>query len=178
MKGFSSGVLQLGKQGALDVSPDGRLVACGWQDNTVRVWDLSTGAETVTLEDMSRRHPVICVAISPDGELVAASFATWTSTPAGEMEIGAWSLKSGRRVFERRFSTTRVSLAWAQVPGYLFTGGPDEMLRLWHLDQQDPVTVFAARPGLILSQGPTTVAVEESGEVFILELTGARPRSG
>ncbi len=177
LKGFSSGVLQLGKQGALDVSPDGRLVACGWQDNTVRVWDLSTGAEIVILEEMSRRRPVICVAISPDGELVAASFATWTSTPAGEMEIGAWSLKSGRRVFERRFLTTRVNLAWAHVPGYLFTGGPDEMLRLWHLDQHDPVTVFAARPGMILSQGPTVVAVEESGEVFILELTGARPRS-
>jgi WD40 repeat protein len=178
LKGFSSGVLRLGKQGALDISPDGRLVACGWQDHTVRVWALSTGAEAVILEDMSRRHPVVSVAISPDGEFVAASFATWSSTPVGDMEIGAWSLASGRRVFERRFSTTRVNFAWTQVPKHLMTGGPDEMLRLWDLDQREPVTVFAARPAILLAQGLTTVAVEEGGEVFILELTGARPRSG
>jgi WD40 repeat protein len=177
LTGFTSGVLRLGKQGALDVSPDGRLVACGWNDHTVRVWDLSTGAETVTLEEISRRHPVVSVSISPDGEFVAASFATLSSTRAGDMELGAWSLKSGRRVFERRFSTTRVNFAWSQVPKHLMTGGSDEMLRLWNLDQQEPVTVFAVRPEILLAQSLTAVAVEEAGEVFILELTGARPRS-
>jgi hypothetical protein len=94
------------------------------------------------------------------------------------MEVGAWSLASGRRVFERRFSTTRVNFAWTPVPNHLMTGGPTEMLRLWDLAQAEPVTVFAARPAVLLARGLTTVAVEEAGEVFILELTGARPRSG
>lgn len=176
LSGFGSGVLRLGKQGPLDVSPDGRLLACGWDDRSVRIWELSTGAETVTLEGLPSRHPVVSVAVSPDGAFVAASFETWSSTPAGEVEIVAWELASGRRVLERRFATSRVDFAWTQVPMGLVTGGPYEMLRLWDFDRSDPVTVFAARPAVLMARGLTVVSVEEAGEVAILEVTGLRSK--
>ena len=176
LRGFSSGILRPGHQGALDVAPDGRRAACGWQDRTVRIWDVETGDEAATLEGQSRRDPVVSVSISPDGELVAASFGNWAASSVGETEIGVWSLASGRRIVERRFATTRVVLAWTNGPRYLVTGGPDEMLRVWDPDRSEPVTAFAVRPSVLMAKGTTIAAVEDGGEVFILDLVGSRPK--
>jgi hypothetical protein len=51
-------------------SRDGqRLASAGWND--VKVWDLATGRETLTLKGHS--GPVECVAFSPDGQRLASA---------------------------------------------------------------------------------------------------------
>jgi WD40 repeat protein len=59
-----------GPVGAVAFSPDGRLVASGSDDSTVRLWDPATGAVRRTLEGHSQR--VEAVVFSPDGRLVAS----------------------------------------------------------------------------------------------------------
>ena len=55
---------------AVAFSPDGRLVASGSSDRTVKLWDPATGAVRRTLEGHS--DSIMAVAFSPDGRLVAS----------------------------------------------------------------------------------------------------------
>ena len=63
-------------------SPDGKTLASGSDDKTVKLWDVATGKNTATLK--GHNHWVWSVAFSPDGKTVASG--------SGDKTIKLWDV--------------------------------------------------------------------------------------
>lgn len=87
---------------SLSISPDGRLIASGGEDKTIRIWELLTGIEVNTLKD----HPgrVYSVNFSPDGKNIVSGSAGISKTDpnykkdSNDYAIRIWSVSTGKLV--------------------------------------------------------------------------------
>src|SRR5260370_36033696 len=82
------------------LSPDGWLLISGCLDRSVRLWDILTGKEVLSLP--GQRHAVAAVAFSPCGRLVAtAGGALRHPYPVEDSpKIRIWDVRTGRQVAE------------------------------------------------------------------------------
>lgn len=70
---------------SLALSPDGTMVAAGYQDGTVRLWDMDTGERLIVLEGHTGR--VMSLDFSPDGTLLASGGSDGT--------VRLWGIPAG-----------------------------------------------------------------------------------
>ena len=104
-------------------TPDGRRVVTGGEDWIVRIWDSESGKVLHELKDHS--GPVLCVAVSADGRLVASA---GTDGRVFVRELGTMKLVlkfEGHDVCE--------GLAFTPDGHRLLTCGQDRMVRTWDL---------------------------------------------
>ena len=126
------------------VLPDGyRAVSCS-QDKTLSVWNLNLGTRLQainTAEEVGNTYPT-CLDVSPDGELVAAGFASgfvrlWNLTTGSP--IGGDGVGHSKLVYSVNFSPDGKWVA---------STGVDGSVRIWN--------VATGEPALVLGGGNTT----------------------
>ena len=116
---------QLGHSGSVYSvvwSPDGKHIASGSYDNSVKIWDAASGKELRTLKGHSEW--VFAVAWSPDGKHIASGSV--------DNSVKIWDATSGKevRTLSGHSKTVR-SVAWSPDGKYIASGSSDKTVKIW-----------------------------------------------
>jgi DNA-binding beta-propeller fold protein YncE len=126
----------------LALSPDGKRLASGSRDWTVKVWDTATGQETLTLN--GHTGPVYSVAFSRDGKRLASGSADHT--------VKVWDAQTGQETRTLQGHTGGVSSVAFSPDGKRLASGTGDQ-------QQGEVKVWDAATG----QGTLTLKGDTGG---------------
>jgi WD40 repeat protein len=110
---------------ALAFSPDGRWLASGSNDRTIRVWNARTGELQHALP---QSDPVFCLAFAPDNKTLAAA------SHRGDGKVTLWNAENGKKVDALALHAGCVwDVAFSPKGALLATAGQDKTIAVWDL---------------------------------------------
>lgn len=105
---------------AVAFSPDGGSFASGSWDNTLRVWEASTGQE---ISRMTHEDRLYSIAFSPNGRYLVSGSKDNTSR--------VWEAATGREVARMTHEDRVYSVAFSPEDRYVISGSADGTARVW-----------------------------------------------
>lgn len=111
-------------------SPNGRAIALGSQDQTVRLWEVQTGRPLTP--PMKHPGPVDRLAFSPDGRrLVTACF---------DQTVSVWDASSGDLMIPSLPHSMVISVAFSPDGRLILTASNDQTVRVWDAASGEPAS--------------------------------------
>ena len=144
------------------ITPDGKLVCCGYEDGTIRLFDAASGKLEGTIS-IHPAEPIESLAISRDGRLVAARCCG----------VKVFSIEDRRRRYEvDQFLMRGASIAFGDDPTWIIVGRAK-----WDLASGKRVMQFdeiGDRAELLSRRGrELAVGMSNQGGIRIVDATGA-----
>jgi len=123
-------------------SPNGKLLASGSRDRTVKLWDVATGGVLASLSGHS--HIITCLAFRPDGKLLA--------TGSEDKTIKIWDVTEKKELTTLSgHSGAVVSIAFSPDGKLLASGSVDKTIVLWDVDSQRRIDSLEGHAGSVPS---------------------------
>lgn len=158
---------------SISISPDGKFLAAGGHDMTLRMWDMETCKllKAIDLkffgsEEKLRYSDVMSVAFSPDGKQLAAGIRDRT--------VRIWDLNPMflLRVKEsKKLDTSQRgirAIAWSPDGKYLAAGGHEQIIRLWRMGESShEVGILAGHLGSNVWYGVNSLEFDPTGRVLL-----------
>jgi hypothetical protein len=133
-------------------SPDGKTLASGSGDKTVKLWDVASGRELRTLS--GHTGTVVSVAFSPDGKTLASG--------GGDNTLRLWDIASGLELRTLSGHTgTVVSVVFSPDGKILASGSGDKTVKLWDVASGRELRTISRHTNILLS-----VAFSPDGKVL------------
>jgi WD40 repeat protein len=114
-----------GEVRSVALAPDGKTLAAGLRYGSVRVWDLKTGKERVTLK--AHAGDAWAVAFTPDGKTLVTGGGDWNRP--GEVKL--WETESWRETATLRHTGEVLCVAVAKGGQTIAAGSWDGTVKLW-----------------------------------------------
>ncbi|MFB2894059.1 NB-ARC domain-containing protein [Aerosakkonemataceae cyanobacterium BLCC-F50] len=134
LKGHSSWVW------SIDFSPSGQIIASCGEDQTIRIWDVSTGECLRILQ--GHTSVILSVSFSPDGQLLATS--------SGDATVKIWDINTGNCLHTFSGNTNQNRTVAISPNGQLVaSGSADQTMRIWDIKTGGLLKVLTGHQGQV-----------------------------